>query len=106
MELPIRPAEENIHISSCQLNTLTLRHFEIYFDSEIVKKVATHLLIESTEETMDLSAVPDVVKWLRLMDNDAAGRTPVAVEKVLHDAAFTNWNRDTSKKNYNFRMFQ
>lgn len=43
---------------------------------------------------MDLSAVPDVVKWLCLMDDDVARRTPVAVEKVLHDAAFTNWHRD------------
>lgn len=39
LELPIRPAEKkNIQISSCQLNTLTLRDFKI--DFEIVKKAA------------------------------------------------------------------
>lgn len=88
LELPIRPAEEkNIYISS--------RQREIYF--LIVQKAAIHLLIESTEKGMHLSAVPDVVKRLCLMDDDAARRTPVAVEKVLHDAAFTNWHRNKHK---------
>lgn len=49
---------------------------------------------DSTEERADSSALPDVVKWLCLMDDDAARRTPVAVEKVLHNAAFTNWQKD------------
>lgn len=35
-----------------------------------------------------MSVRPDVVKWLCLVDYNAACRTPVAVEKVLHDAAF------------------
>lgn len=71
--------------------------FEINFDFVIFKKTAIHLFIESTEESMDSSAVPDVVKWLCFMDNDAARRTLVAVEKVLHDATFTNWHGERNK---------
>lgn len=47
----------------------------------------------------DLQGIPDVVKGLCLVDHDAARRASVAVEKVLHDAAFTNWQRDK----HNFR---
>lgn len=36
---------------------------------------------------------PDVVKGLGLVDYYAACGTPVAVEEVLHDAAFTNWEK-------------
>lgn len=43
----------------------------------------------------DLQAIPDVVKGLCLVDHDAARRASVAVEEVLHDAAFTNWQRQT-----------
>lgn len=90
--------EKNISISSCQLNTLTLRDYEIYLHVfGTIKKAASGLLIESTEESVDSSALPDVVKWLCLMDDDAARRTPVAVEKVLHNAAFTNWQKDKHK---------
>lgn len=35
-----------------------------------------------------MSVRPDVVKWLCLVDYNAACGTPVAVEEVLHDAAF------------------
>lgn len=35
-----------------------------------------------------MSVRPDVVKWLCLVDYDAACGTPVAVEKMFHDAAF------------------
>lgn len=38
----------------------------------------------------NVTNLPDVVKWLCLVDYDAARGTPVAVEKVLHDAAFAN----------------
>lgn len=37
-----------------------------------------------------------VVQWLCLVDYNAAIGTPVAVEEVLHDAAFTNWERENA----------
>lgn len=37
--------------------------------------------------------LPDVVKWLSLVDYNAASGTPVAVEEVLHDAAFANFEK-------------
>lgn len=49
-------------------------------------------------ESADLLTIPDVVKGLRLVDHDAARGTFVAVEKVLHDAAFANCQGD--KHNY------
>lgn len=36
---------------------------------------------------------PDVVKGLSLVNYYAACGTPVAVEEVLHDAAFTDWKK-------------
>ena len=37
--------------------------------------------------------LPDVVERLSLVDHDAAGWTPVAIEEMLHNAAFTNCER-------------
>lgn len=44
-----------------------------------------------TTRLMNKQSLPDVVKGLCLVDNDAACGTPVAIEEVLHDADFTNW---------------
>lgn len=54
-------------------------------------------------ESADLLTIPDVVKGLCLMDHDAARGTFVAVEKVLHDTAFANCQRD---EHNNFRSLK
>lgn len=50
---------------------------------------------QCTYGTGDLQRVhgylPDIVKWLCLMDYDAACGTPVAVEEMLHNATSANW---------------
>ncbi len=58
------------------------------------KMVYNHLFLNRSNPNQQMHQVstdlPDVVKWLRLVDYDAACWTPVAVEEVLHDAAFAN----------------
>lgn len=40
-----------------------------------------------------MTNLPDIVQWLSLVNYNAAGGTPVAVEEVLHDAAFANFEK-------------
>ncbi len=68
-------------------------------------KLTRTILIKKTCIKLKL---PDIVQWLCLVHNNGAVRTPVAVEKVLDNAALTNCegeiNRCDAKHCTNHRL--
>ncbi len=81
------------HTLVCGEFTLLTGAVEV-FKLNYKKLVNNHLFLNRSNPNQQIHQVstdlPDVVKWLSLVDYDAACWTPVAVEKVLHDAAFAN----------------